>query len=309
MKVHSPSMHLTRLRTYAPVFVELPCQVRPGIPKSPSGRTKCGVVSPRPVQYCSSRRSISRVLMPEYSAALSPWRTGRAVHNPSKVLLEVALPVALGGPSIRCRRAAGRVGHARAGGASDPTLFRLITTLTLSGRRALTVICGTHAQARSRVWRLVGCRRSGHRGHRRGPGAAILAGMTHPQGASAEFTASNNLTPARDRAGINSPSLPLSEKRLMLLAYTFEALSSNVVVVPPVSATADPPPRMDSPSDPATKLIGLPYVYFNRPFHTQPNEQTQPRTTHSVSEPGIENLAIRVWRPQSVSGGCGPWIG
>jgi len=46
------------------------------------------------------------------SAALAPWRKARAVHDPGKVLLDVALALALGGdcladvacfgPSLRC---------------------------------------------------------------------------------------------------------------------------------------------------------------------------------------------------------------
>lgn len=66
------------------------------------------------------------------SAALMPWRKPRAVHDPGKVLLDVALAVALGGD---CLADAGmlRAEPAVFGQvASDPTVSRLIDTLAAS---------------------------------------------------------------------------------------------------------------------------------------------------------------------------------
>jgi hypothetical protein len=63
------------------------------------------------------------------SAALSPWRKTRAVHDPGKVLLDVALAVALGGDCLAdiamLRAESGVFGPV----ASDPTVSRLIDTL------------------------------------------------------------------------------------------------------------------------------------------------------------------------------------
>ena len=62
------------------------------------------------------------------SAALAPWRKPRAVHDPGKVLLDVALAVALGGDCLA------DVGLLRAEPAvfgpvaSNPTVSRLIST-------------------------------------------------------------------------------------------------------------------------------------------------------------------------------------
>ncbi|GAB2966891.1 IS1380 family transposase [Streptomyces heilongjiangensis] len=88
------------------------------------------------------------------SAALTPWRKPRAVHDPGKILLDVALAVALGGDCLA------DVGMLRAEPAvfgpvaSGPTVSRLIDTLAASGDRALQAIRAARAEARERVWRL-----------------------------------------------------------------------------------------------------------------------------------------------------------
>lgn len=90
------------------------------------------------------------------SAALRPWRKARAVHDPGKVLLDVALVVTLGGDCLA------DVGMLRAEPAvfgpvaSDPTVSRLIDTLAAGGQRALTAIRAARADVRERVWTLAG---------------------------------------------------------------------------------------------------------------------------------------------------------
>jgi Transposase DDE domain group 1 len=86
------------------------------------------------------------------SSALAPWRRPRAVHDPGKVLLDVALAVAMGGDCLA------DVGMLRAEPdvfgpvASDPTVSRLIDTLAAAGPKALSAIRAARAQARERVW-------------------------------------------------------------------------------------------------------------------------------------------------------------
>lgn len=86
------------------------------------------------------------------SAALAPWRKPRAVHDPGKILLDVALAVALGGDCLA------DVGMLRAEPAvfgpvaSDPTVSRLIDTLAAGGQRTLSAIRGARSQVRQRVW-------------------------------------------------------------------------------------------------------------------------------------------------------------
>lgn len=92
------------------------------------------------------------------SAALMPWRKPRAVHDPGKVLLDVALAVALGGD---CLAVAGmlRAEPAVFGPvASDPTVSRLIDTLAASEEKALAAVRAVRAEARARVWKLAGGR-------------------------------------------------------------------------------------------------------------------------------------------------------
>ncbi|WP_331730027.1 IS1380 family transposase (plasmid) [Kitasatospora sp. NBC_00070] len=90
------------------------------------------------------------------STALVPWRKARAVHDPGKVLLDVALAVALGGDCL-ADVAMLRAEPAVFGPvASDPTVSRLVDTLAAAGPRALGAIRRARAEVRERVWRLAG---------------------------------------------------------------------------------------------------------------------------------------------------------
>lgn len=87
------------------------------------------------------------------SAALRSWRTARAQHDPGKVVLDLALAIALGGDclaDLAVVRAQpdlfGRV-------ASDPTVSRLVETLARDPDTAVTAIRAARAAARQRVWR------------------------------------------------------------------------------------------------------------------------------------------------------------
>ena len=90
------------------------------------------------------------------SAALAPWRRPRAVHDPGKILLDVALAVALGGDCLAdvgtLRAEPGVFGPV----ASDPTVSRLVDTLAAAGPKALSAIRAARAEARERVWKLAG---------------------------------------------------------------------------------------------------------------------------------------------------------
>ncbi|MGK5448002.1 IS1380 family transposase [Streptomyces radiopugnans] len=92
------------------------------------------------------------------SAALAPWRKPRAVHDPGKVLVDLALAVALGGDclaDIALLRAEPAVFGPVA---SDPTVSRLIDTLAASDEKALTAIRTARSDIRKRVWELAGDR-------------------------------------------------------------------------------------------------------------------------------------------------------
>ncbi|ALO97941.1 MULTISPECIES: IS1380 family transposase [Streptomyces] len=90
------------------------------------------------------------------SAALEPWRKHRAVHDPGKILLDVALAVALGGDCL-ADVALLRAEPAVFGPvASDPTVSRLISKLASGGQRVLAALRTARAEVRECVWRLAG---------------------------------------------------------------------------------------------------------------------------------------------------------
>lgn len=90
------------------------------------------------------------------STALTPLRRPRAVHDPGKILLDVALAVALGDDCLA------DVGMLRAEPAvfgpvaSDPTVSRLIDTLASAGPKALAAIRSARAEVRDHLWKLAG---------------------------------------------------------------------------------------------------------------------------------------------------------
>ena len=90
------------------------------------------------------------------SSTLAPWRKPRTVHDPGKILLDLALATALGGDclaDIAMLRAEPAVFGPVA---SDPTVSRLIDTLAAAGPRALAAVRRARADARERVWKLAG---------------------------------------------------------------------------------------------------------------------------------------------------------
>ena len=90
------------------------------------------------------------------SAALAPWRKQRAVHDPGKMLLDLALAVALGGDCLSDVAVLRAEPQLFGPVASDPTVSRLVETLAAAGPRALTAIRRARAEVRERVWKLAG---------------------------------------------------------------------------------------------------------------------------------------------------------
>jgi Transposase DDE domain group 1 len=90
------------------------------------------------------------------STALLPWRKPMAIHDPGKVICDLAVALALGGDclaDIALLRAELAVFGLVA---SDPTVSRTIDTLAADAPRALAAIDAARAAARARVWRLAG---------------------------------------------------------------------------------------------------------------------------------------------------------
>src|SRR5689334_1063252 len=90
------------------------------------------------------------------SAALEPWRAPRAVHDPGKIVADLAAALALGGDCL-ADIAVLREQPALAGPvASDPVVSRLVRSLAEDGPRALEAIRAARASARERAWALAG---------------------------------------------------------------------------------------------------------------------------------------------------------
>ncbi|WP_327107100.1 IS1380 family transposase [Nonomuraea glycinis] len=90
------------------------------------------------------------------STQLQCWRPARAVHDPGKVIADLALTLALGGDCLAdialLRSQPDLFGPV----ASDPTVSRLIDRLAADPARALKAIRAARADARRRAWHLAG---------------------------------------------------------------------------------------------------------------------------------------------------------
>jgi hypothetical protein len=88
--------------------------------------------------------------------ALAPWRKPLAVHDPGKVLLDLAVSLAIGGDCLadlaQLRAAPEVFGLV----ASDPTVSRCIDALAADAPAALAAINTARAAARERAWSLAG---------------------------------------------------------------------------------------------------------------------------------------------------------
>lgn len=73
------------------------------------------------------------------------------MHDPGKILLDVALAVAPGGDCLADVVVLRAEPTVFGPVASDPTVSRLLDTLTASGKRALTVIRAARAEVREHV--------------------------------------------------------------------------------------------------------------------------------------------------------------
>src|SRR5215210_4144892 len=96
------------------------------------------------------------------SAALSPWRRPLTRHDPGKILLDLAMSLAMGGDCLA--DIAQLRAHPQVFGpvASDPTVSRLVDALAADGPAALAAIDAARAAARSSAWSLAGQRAPDH---------------------------------------------------------------------------------------------------------------------------------------------------
>jgi hypothetical protein len=95
-------------------------------------------------------------LQESLSAGLARWRAARAVHDPGKIITDLAMTLALGGDCL-ADVAAVRAQPALFGPvASDPVISRLVSALAGDAPRALRAIRAARAAAREQAWALAG---------------------------------------------------------------------------------------------------------------------------------------------------------
>lgn len=92
----------------------------------------------------------------ELSQALAPWRKPNAVHDPGKIVADLALPLAVGGDCLADIGVLQDQPAVFGLVASDPTVSWLVDTLAADARKSLAAIDTAGAVVRARVWSLAG---------------------------------------------------------------------------------------------------------------------------------------------------------
>jgi hypothetical protein len=90
------------------------------------------------------------------SAGLARWRAPRAVHDPGKIVTDLAVMLALGGDCLADVAVLRAEPQLFGPVASDPVVSRLITRLAADAPRALKAIRQARAAGRKRAWELAG---------------------------------------------------------------------------------------------------------------------------------------------------------
>jgi hypothetical protein len=128
----------------------------------------------------------------ELSKALARWRLPLAIHDPGKVITDLAVTLALGGDCLAdialVRAEPGVYGLV----ASDPTVSRTIARLAADAPAALAAIASARSSARARAWRLAGQRAPDHGADRNRPliidvDATLVSAHSDKEGAAATF--------------------------------------------------------------------------------------------------------------------------
>lgn len=88
--------------------------------------------------------------------ALTPWKKPFAVHDPAKILLDLAITLALGGDALSDSTALRDETDLYGPVASKATITRIIQTLASDVDRGLAAINQARAATRARVWELAG---------------------------------------------------------------------------------------------------------------------------------------------------------
>jgi hypothetical protein len=95
------------------------------------------------------------------AGGLGQWRAPRAVHDPGKIVTDLAMMLALGGDCLAGVAVVRAQPDLCGPVASDPVISRLAAALAAEGPRALRAIRKARAAARERAWALAGERAPG----------------------------------------------------------------------------------------------------------------------------------------------------
>ena len=140
------------------------------------------------------------------SEALSRWRKPLAVHDPGKIIRDLAVSLVLGGEALSdlatLRAEPGVYGPV----ASDPTVSRLIAALAEDADKAIKAIAGARQQARATVWALAGEHAPDHESTAEDPvidlDASLITAHSEKQQAAATLKTRLRVPPV---AGVRRP--------------------------------------------------------------------------------------------------------
>ncbi len=90
------------------------------------------------------------------SGALAPWRRPLAVHDPGRIIVDLALCAALGGRCLSDLSVLRSAGELFGSVASDPTVCRLMKTLAGDVEAVEAAVEAARGEVRRRVWSLAG---------------------------------------------------------------------------------------------------------------------------------------------------------
>jgi hypothetical protein len=95
-------------------------------------------------------------LAPGLSQGLARWRRDRAVHDPGKVIADLAVAVALGGDCLADIAVLRAEPELHGPVASDPVVSRTVAALAADPARSVRAIRAARAAVRERAWALAG---------------------------------------------------------------------------------------------------------------------------------------------------------
>jgi hypothetical protein len=127
------------------------------------------------------------------SAALARWRSPFAVHDPAKVLTDLAVALAVGGDCLADIAVLRAEPDVYGVVASDPTVSRTIDRLAHDATAALAAIDTARAAARARAWTLAGDHAPDHRINAGSPlvidvDATLVTAHSDKEGAAPTFS-------------------------------------------------------------------------------------------------------------------------